>query len=82
MTALPLDPDRVDELKADGVEVVLLDGRPYDREDLHQCDGCYSLHVCSGELDDESLCDDCSADAAEEAEAERDKWAHYRWSVR
>ena len=87
-TAKPLDEEGVAELIEEGWDdqLVLIDGVPYDTEDLGRCSSCDLFFLDPCELDSEEfgedLCEDCLVEAREEAEAQRDLESWARWACR
>lgn len=63
--AKPLDDEELAELVEEDLvdQLLLLDGVPYDVEDLNLCDGCNLFFV--EPLDEYSLCEDCAREATE-----------------
>lgn len=82
--AEPLTEDAVGELIEEGLHdnLVLLDGVPYDLEDLYRCDGCGLDFVHPGDLDHDALCTDCAREADEAADEQRDLESWARWACR
>lgn len=81
--AQPLTQDEVDELHAEGAAelVVMVDGQPYNDEDLHHCGGCGLRTPYRLDLDDDGLCPDCAAEADAEEEHIRQLRSDYYASV-
>lgn len=76
--AEPLDEEALAELVEEdlGDLVFLLDGVPYNEEDLYVCDGCDLRFTDRSELDEDCLCEGCAEEAEE---ARRDLEDLRRW---
>lgn len=82
--AAPLDEEGVAELTEEGWndQLVLLDGKPYDIEDLCQCSSCEVLFTWRGNLDDELECEDCAEESRQAAEEQRNLESWAQWACR
>lgn len=86
--AEPLDDEALGELIEEGWDdqLILIDGLPYDTEDLRRCSACELYFPDPHEIDDdefgEPLCEDCLVEARDEAEAQRDLESWARWACR
>lgn len=86
--AEPLDDEALGDLVEEGLvdSVVLLDGTPYDADDLHACVDCGLLVSDPAELDHETdgdgRCGPCDAEAREAAADLEDLRSWHRWATR
>ena len=82
--AEPLDDDALAELIEEGWDdqLILIDGKPYDTEDLCQCSSCEVFFTFRGDLDDELECEDCAEESRQAAEDQRDLESWARWACR
>ena len=82
--AEPLDDDALAELLEEGWDdqLILIDGKPYDTEDLCQCSSCEVFFTFRGDLDDELECEDCAEESRQAYEEQKDLESWARWACR
>ena len=79
MTAKPLTPEEAAELAEEGL-VVQIDGKPYNKEDLHRCSECRGHFVYASDLDCYGECEDCASESREAEDSRAELAADWRAS--
>lgn len=82
--AQPLDDEAMAELIEEGWDdqLILIDGKPYDTEDLCQCEGCDLFFTWRGDLDENLECEDCAEESRQAYEEQQDLESWARWACR
>jgi len=75
----PLDDEEVAEFEAANL-VVVIDGKPYNREDLYSCDVCELVTPDPADIDENGLCEHCAEEARKEAKHIEELRADWRAS--